>query len=121
MPSVYLADTISAERSAFRLIIRDLGWNLAGEAADWPTVLAQVPLSRSDILVVSWILLSTSPGEGIKRLRMSCQVPLVVVLVSPMDSRQQAALSTGADVFISRNEMAERVVDRFRAIATQFY
>jgi DNA-binding NarL/FixJ family response regulator len=34
-----------------------------------------------------------------------------------MDARQQAALSAGADAFISKGEMPDRVADRLRSAA----
>jgi len=117
MTRVYLADAKAEERSALRLLLLDLKMDIAGEAADWLTLLAQVPISRSDILLVDWDLLPSSPGVALAELRSACPTALVIVLISPLDARQQAALSAGADAFISKGETPERVAERLRAVA----
>jgi len=44
-------------------------------------------------------------------------VALVIVLISHLDARQQAAFSAGADAFISKGETLERVAERLHAAA----
>ena len=117
MTRVYIADAKPEERSALCLLIFDLKMDLAGEAADWPTTLAQVPISRTDLLLVDWELLPSEPSAAIAELRTACPAALVIVLISHLDARQQAALSAGADAFISKGEMPERVAERLRAVA----
>jgi len=55
--------------------------------------------------------------RGLAELRMACQAALVVVLISHLDARQQAALSAGADAFISKGETPDRVAERLLAAA----
>ena len=117
MTRVYLADAKSEERSALRLLILDLKMEVVGEAADWLTTLAQVPISRTDILVVDWDLLPSEPSTALEELRKACPAALVIVLISHLDARQQAALSAGADAFISKGETPERVAERLRTVA----
>ena len=117
MTRVYLADALTDERAALRLILLDLNMEIAGEAADWSTTLAQAPISRTDILLVDWSLLPNAPGAALEELRGACPVALVIVLISHLDARQQAALSAGADAFISKGETPERVAERLRALA----
>ena len=90
---------------------------IAGEAGDWPTTLAQAPVSRTDILLVDWDLLPNAPSAALEELRKACPAALVIVLISHLDARQQAALSAGADAFISKGETPERVAERLRAVA----
>jgi len=90
---------------------------VAGEAADWPTTLVQVPINRIDMLVIDWDLLPSPPGSALDELRKACPTALVIVLISYLDARQQAALSAGADAFISKSELPERVAERLRAVA----
>lgn len=90
---------------------------IAGEAGDWSTALAQAPDSNSDILLIDWDLIPDLPAEGLGKLREACPSALVIVLISRLDARQQAALSTGADVFISKGERPERIAERLRAAA----
>ena len=117
MTRVYVADAKPEERSALRLLILDLKMEIVGEAADWLTMLAQVPVSRVDILLVDWDLLPNSPTTALDELRRACPAALVIVLISHLDARQQAALSAGADAFISKGETPERVAERLRAVA----
>ncbi len=117
MTRVYLADAKPEERSALRLLILDLSMEVVGEAADWATTLAHVPISRIDMLLIEWDLLPNSPTAALDELRRTCPTALVIVLISHWDARQQAAFSAGADAFISRCETPDRVAEHLRAIA----
>jgi DNA-binding NarL/FixJ family response regulator len=117
MTSVFLADAQPDERSALRLLLLDLKMKVVGEAADWSTTLAQAPISRTDMLLVDWDLLPSAPNAALEDLRKACPAALVIVLISHLDARQQAALSAGADAFISKGETPERVAERLRLAA----
>ena len=117
MTRVFLADALTEERSALRLMLLDLNMEIAGEAADWPTTLAQAPISRTDMLLVDWDLLPSAPVAALDELRKACLEALVIVLISHLEARQQAALSAGADAFISKGETPERVAERLRIVA----
>src|SRR5512146_2673099 len=117
MPRIFLADAMPEERSALRLLLLDLKLEVVGEAADWPTTLAQAPISRTEMLLVDWDLLPNAPTAALEELRQACPAALVIVLISHLDARQQAALSAGADAFISKGEMPERVAERLRIAA----
>jgi DNA-binding NarL/FixJ family response regulator len=118
MTRVFLADALTDERAALRITLLDLGMVIAGEAADWPTTLARAPSSRADMLLVDWDLLPKAPHVALKKLREACPAALVIVLISHLDARQQAALSAGADAFISKSETPERLAERLRIAAT---
>ncbi len=117
MTRVYLADSRPEERSALRLLLLDMKMDVVGEAADWLTTLAKAPATLLDMLLVDWDLLPVSPAIAINNLRKLCPAALVIVLISHLDARQQAALSVGADAFISKGETPERVADRIRTVA----
>ena len=117
MTRVYLADAKTEERSALRLLLLDLKMDVVGEGTDWRTTLAQAPISRTDMLLVDWDLLPSAPSAALERLRRACPAALVIVLISHLDARQQAALSAGADAFISKAEPAERVAERLQNAA----
>ena len=118
MIRVYVADAKAEERSALRLLLIDLKMEVVGEAADWTTALAQAPVSFTDMLLIDWDLLPrTSPTAALEELRRACPAALVIVLISHLDARQQAALSSGADAFISKGETPERVAERLRSVA----
>ena len=114
MKRVYLADSQSDERLAFRLILQDLKMQVVGEAADWATALAQAPATNPDMLMVDWGLVAAGSGTNLADLRMACPTAVVIVLISHLDAREQAALSAGADAFISKGETSEKVVERLR-------
>jgi len=117
MTRVFVADAKSAERTALRLLILDLKMEVVGEAADWATTLAQAPVSRTEMLLIDWDLLPNSPTTALDELRKACPAALVIVLISYLDACQQAALSAGADAFITKGELPERVAERLRAVA----
>ena len=99
-------------------MLLDLNMVVAGEAANWVTALAQAPQSFTDILVVDWNLLpSTAPKAALEELRRACPAALVIIPTSHLNARQQAAFSTGADVFISKTETPDRVAERLQSIA----
>jgi DNA-binding NarL/FixJ family response regulator len=117
MTRVYLADSQSDERSALRLVLLDLKMEVVGEAADWSTTLVQVPVSRTDMVLVDWNLLPSASPAALEILRKACPAALIIVLISHLEARQQAALSAGADAFISKGETPERVAERLRTAA----
>lgn len=117
MTRVYIADAKTRERSALRLVLQDLKMDIAGEASDWATMLKSLPVSRTDILLIDWDLLPNSPASSLDVLRKACPTALVIILISHLDARQQAALSAGADAFISKSESPERVAERLLSVA----
>ena len=118
MTRVFVADTRPEERSALRLLLLDLNMDVIGEAADWFTTLVEVPISGVDMLLVDWDLLpNNAPNVALAGLRTGCPSALVIVLISHMDNRKQAALSIDADVYISKGDTPERVAEYLRTAA----
>ena len=118
MTSVFIADGNREERLAFRLLLLDLKMEVVGEAADWTATLANAPASGLDMLLIDWNLLPRSiPNTALNALRMACPAAIVIVLISPLDARQQAAILSGADVFISKGASPERVAERLQSVA----
>lgn len=117
MIRVLLAAPHTDVRTALRLLLLDLSMELVGEAPDWPTILALAPENQPDMLLVDWELITVESGNTLTQLREACPTAVVIVLISQLDARQQAALSAGADAFISKGEMPDRIADRLRAAA----
>ncbi len=118
MTRVYIVDAMPEERSALRLMLIDLNMEVVGEAADWMTAVAQTPALHADMLLIDWSMLPrTMQNTALDGLRQACPDSLVIVLISHLDARQQAALSSGADAFISKSETPERVAERLRSVA----
>ncbi len=117
MTRVYVADAPTEARTALRLMLIDLNMEVVGEAADWITTLEQAPLHHTEMLLIDWNLLPKSSSAALDELRRACPAVLVIVLISHLDARQQAAVSSGADAFISKGETPERVAERLRSVA----
>jgi DNA-binding NarL/FixJ family response regulator len=117
MTRVYLADARPEERSALRQLLLDLNMEVVGEAADWLSTLAQAPISQTEMLLIDWDLLPSQANVALDQLRKACPAALVVILISHLDARQQAALSAGADAFISKGETPGRVAEHLRLAA----
>jgi DNA-binding NarL/FixJ family response regulator len=117
MTRVFLADAQTEERSALRLMLLDLKMDVVGEATNWVTTLAEAPATQLDMLLVDFGLLPAESGAALTELRVACPNAIVIILISHLDARHQAALSAGADAFISKGETPERVAERLRAAA----
>ena len=57
---------------------------------------------------------SHETSAALDEMRRACPKALVIILIGTLTDRQQAALSTGADVFISTSELPERVAEHLR-------
>jgi DNA-binding NarL/FixJ family response regulator len=122
MTRVFVADGNREERLAFRLLLLDLKMEVVGEATDWATTLTNAPTCRLDVLLIDWNLLPRSiPNTALDALRRVCPAAMVIVLISQLDARQQAAILSGADVFISKGESPERVAQRLRFVAASIH
>jgi DNA-binding NarL/FixJ family response regulator len=117
MTRVFLADSLPAERSALKLLLLDLKMEVVGDTSDWLTTFDLAPASRLNMLLVEWDLLPADSNTALTALRTACGSPVVIVLISHMIVRKQAALSFGADVLISKNESSDLVIERLRAAA----
>lgn len=118
MTRVYIADAKPEERSALRLLLLELNMDVVGEAENWRATLANAPAARPDMLLIEWDLLPPGLGaQALAELRLACANVISVVLVSTLSARQQAVLSSGADMFISKSDSSERVAERLQAAA----
>ncbi|MCP5095094.1 MAG: response regulator transcription factor [Chloroflexi bacterium] len=115
MTRVFLADGQPQVRSALRLLLLDLNMQVVGETADWPSAINEVSETQPDMLLIAWELIPAD--SSLLELRVSCPDMVVIVLVSHIDARQQAARSAGADVFISKGDAPDRVAERLQAAA----
>lgn len=119
MTRIYLADALPDERSALRLMLEDLDMEVIGEGPDWETTITEAPGLETDILLIDWDLLPDKPTNAIKALRNACPAALLIVLFSNLDARQQAALSAGADTFISKGETPQRIAERLKSVVNE--
>lgn len=117
MTNVLIADTQSEVRLALRLLLLDIDMKVVSEAADWPTTLTSAADTQPDMVVIDWELIPA--GCFLIELRAMCSDHVVIVLISSLSSRQQAALSAGADSFISKHESPDRLAERLKDAAAK--
>jgi DNA-binding NarL/FixJ family response regulator len=118
MTRVFLADAQTDERKALRVLLQDLKMEVVGESADWSTTMERAPRTSLEMLLIDWGLLPADLGvASLAQLRLACPKAIVVVLISHLDARHQAARSIGADAFISKGETPERVSEHLRSVA----
>lgn len=118
MTRVYIADALPEERSALRRFILDMEMEVAGEAVDWLATLDNAPTNNLDILLLDWALLPINLGtQALAKLRALCPNAIIIVLLSHLDARKQMAVYAGADSFISKGDMPERVAEHLRLAA----
>ena len=121
MIRVFIANAKAEEVSALRFMLLDLKMEVVGNASDWSTTIEKAPKTRLNMLLIDWDLLPQNAIASIAELRKVSSDEIVVVLTSYLDARQQAALSTGADTFISKGETPNRLADQLRAVAKSFH
>jgi DNA-binding NarL/FixJ family response regulator len=117
MVQVFIADSLPDERAALRLLVQDLKMNVIGEASDWVATLADAPRTGMEMLLVDWGLLPKDAMAALTELRNACPKAIVIVLISHLDARVQAARTAGADDFISKSETPDRVSKHLRTAA----
>jgi DNA-binding NarL/FixJ family response regulator len=115
MTRVFIADSQPEVCSALRLLLLDLNMQVVGEVSDWDALLNEATRTQPDMVVVDWELIPTE--SSLVALRATCPTAVVIVLISHLDARQQAALSAGADSFISKGETPDRVAERLQSAA----
>ena len=114
MVRVFIADSFPEERSALRLLLLDLKMEIVGEANDWQTTLTLTPVSTLNMLVVDWELVPMDQSAALAELRLACPNPVVIVVISHLDTLMQATLSSGAEAFISKSDTPEQVIKRLQ-------
>src|SRR5512133_355637 len=115
MLRVYVADSVSKERSVLRLLLLDLKMEVVGFSSDWLTTLTLAPPSELDMLVVDMNLLPEKPEIALAALRVACSNPVVIVLISRW--KAGSVLPAGVDAIISKSETRECVATRLQAMA----
>lgn len=117
MMRVYIANANANERSALTLLVHNLHMEVVGEASDWLTTITKAPATKFKLLLLDWNVLPPNASVRIAELRQACTDAIIVVLTSYFDAGQQAARAAGADVFISKTEMPNRLAHRLQTVA----
>jgi len=117
MMRVFIANAKADERSALRHMLLNLKMEVVGDASDWQTTLVRAPTTPFNLLLVDWDLLPADAVASLSALRQACSNAISVVLTSYLDAHQQAAQSAGADAFISKGEIPNRLADHLLAVS----
>jgi DNA-binding NarL/FixJ family response regulator len=117
MIRVFIANAKAEERSALRRMMLNSHMDVVGDASDWLTTLVRAPATHFNLLLVDWDLLPANAAASLSAMRRTCTNAIIVVLTSYLDARQQAAQSAGADAFISKGEIPNRLADHLLAVS----
>jgi DNA-binding NarL/FixJ family response regulator len=112
MTTVFLTDAYLEERSALRLMLKDLKMKVIGEASDLSTALTLPSMPASDMILVDENSLPKGNMAALVELRTICPKAIVVVLVNQFDVKMQSAISLLVDAFVSKGEMPDRLAER---------
>lgn len=108
---ILLADDQAKVRFALNTLLqRTPELIIVGEASDADELLAILPDSRPDVIIIDWLLPGLVDIGSVSGLRAICS-NLVVIAMSGRPEVGQAALGAGADAFISKIDPPERLLD----------
>lgn len=107
---ILLADDQPQVRFALRVLLeRQPGLTVVGEAADTDTLLSQAETARPDLVLLGWELPGPAAGGLLPTLRET-RPGLLVIALSGRPEAHQAAISAGADAFVSKSDPPERLL-----------
>lgn len=108
--NIFLADAQPKVRFGLRVLLeRRSGLEVLGEAANADDLLDQVAGSCPDLVLLSWELPGRDGGDLVSALRKVCP-SLRVIAISGRPEARQAALSAGADAFVSKADPPEQLL-----------
>ena len=111
---VLLADTQPHVRSALRILMSlDAGFVIVGEAVEARDMLAQIRLTRPDLVLLDWRLPGLSAIGFLSDVRRMIPGLKIIALSSHLEDSWKA-LAAGADVFISKIDPPDRLLAALR-------
>jgi DNA-binding NarL/FixJ family response regulator len=107
---ILLADDQSCVRFGLRVLLeRQPGFEVVGGAADALNLLAQAESVRPDLVLLDWGLPGMKATDMLPLLRAVCPAARVIVLSGRPEARR-TALAAGADGFVGKYELPERLL-----------
>ena len=107
---VLLADSRARTRFALRTLLgQTTGIEVAGEAADAASLLAQVEAISPHLLLLDWGLWDLAAADILPAMRSACP-GLRVIALSGRPEDEPAVLAAGADAFVSKADPADRLL-----------
>jgi DNA-binding NarL/FixJ family response regulator len=107
---ILIADDQANVRSALALLLeQEPQFEIVAEAADAVGLLQAVRKNNPDLLLLDWELPGL-PADYLLRLLRYEQPCLLIVALSSRPEAEAAATAAGADAFISKSALPERVL-----------
>jgi DNA-binding NarL/FixJ family response regulator len=107
---ILLADSQPQVRFGLNVLLEhQTGIEIVGEAANARDLLGQSRKARPDLILLDWQLPKMQAVELLAKLRTICPTVNVIVLSGRPEARQ-AALEAGADGFVGKYELPERLL-----------
>jgi CheY-like chemotaxis protein len=117
---IILADDQAKVRSALRFLLEQVSdWQVIAEVETADALLSQTEKTRPDVILLDWELPGIHGQESISRLKACCGHVRIIALSSQLDARKDA-LEAGADVFVSKSDPPERILNELRTLDQQF-
>jgi DNA-binding NarL/FixJ family response regulator len=109
-----LADDQPKVRFALRVLLeRQPGLAIVGEATDRNDLLDRVATTLPDVVLLGWELPGMTAKDSLSRLRR-IRPDLLVIALSGRCEARHAALSAGADAFVSKRDPPECLLAAIR-------
>jgi DNA-binding NarL/FixJ family response regulator len=106
---VLLADDDGQVCSALRLLLEQVpGVTVVGEARDSESLATEMMAAAPDAVLLDWELPGLSPGPHLAALKADGQSRVVVLSTRP--EARKAAMTAGADAFVSKGDPPENVL-----------
>ena len=108
---ILVADDQSGVRSALHLLLeQELGLSIVEEVVEADRLLAQIEMTRPDVVLLDWELPGLQGSDVVPSLRTVCPHVSVIAL-SGLPEARQAALSADVDAFVSKGDPPERLLE----------
>ena len=107
---VLIADEQQKSRFALRLLLeREQELSVVGEAEDVGVLMTQIKISHPDMVLLDWELPNTNGENALCSIR-KVYPNVAVIVLSGRPEAKKAALSAGANAFISKGDPPERLL-----------
>jgi DNA-binding NarL/FixJ family response regulator len=107
---ILLADSQAKVRFALRVLLEQQSdFEVVGDAMSTETLLAQTAQSCPNVVLLDWTLAGPGAAGLFQTLRSNCP-GLGIIVLSGRPEARQAALTAGADAFVSKGNPPEHLL-----------
>lgn len=119
-PTVLIVDDAEFMRVMLRDIVEDMGWTVAGEAANGQEAITGFEQVKPDLVLMD-ITMPVMDGTEALQTILQCNPSANVVMITALGQKDQVltAIKAGARDFIIKPFDQERVQDTLRRLAPQ--